>query len=127
MYQVKKNNLIFLSIIGLICLIKLFHIGYYRGNFSTNFLLHSFEKNFANNVAVNENILEAHGLIKKSKITNFTLSNKLILSGYFRQRIVEFSYPIRFEKNSRFIVALTDSKINCKVKLESEKIKLYEC
>ena len=127
MYQVKKNNLIFLSLIALVCLIKLFHIGYFRVNFSTNLLLHSFEKNFANNAAVNESIIEAHGLIKKSKIPNFTLSNNLILNGYFRQRIAEFSYPIRFEKNSRFVVALSDSKIGCKVKLESERIKLYEC
>ena len=127
MYQVKRNNLIFLTLIGLICLIKLFHIGYFRVNFSTNLLLHSFEKNFANNAAVNENILDAHGLIKKSNIPNFTLSNNLILSGYFRQRIVEFSYPIRFEKNSKFLVALSDSKLSCKVKLETERIKLYEC
>jgi hypothetical protein len=127
MYQIKRNNLIFLTLIGLICLIKLFHIGYFRVNFSTNLLLHSFEKNFANNAAVNENILDAHGLIKKSNIPNFTLSNNLILSGYFRQRIVEFSYPIRFEKNSKFLVALSDSKLSCKVKLETERIKLYEC
>ena len=127
MYQEKRNNLIFLSLIVIICLIKLFHIGYSRVNFSTNLLLHSFEKDFGNNVAVNANILEAHGLIKKSNISNFNLSNNLILSGYFRQRIVEFSYPIRFDKNSKFIVALSNSKISCKVKLQSERIKLYEC
>ena len=127
MYQVKRNNLIFLTLIGLICLIKLFHIGYFRVKFSTNLLFHSFEKNFANNIAVNESIIEAHGLIKKSKIPNFNLSNNLILNGYFRQRIAEFSYPIRFEKNSKFLVALSDSKLSCKVKLETERIKLYEC
>ena len=127
MYQEKRNNIIFLSLIFIICLIKLFHIGYFRVNFSTNLLFNSFEKDFANNSAVNENILEAHGLIKKSNISAFNLSNNLILSGYFRQRIVEFSYPIRFDKSSKFIVALSNSKISCKIKLQSEKIKLYEC
>lgn len=127
MYQEKRNNIIFLSLIFIICLIKLFHIGYFRVNFSTNLLFNSFEKDFANNSAVNENILEAHGLIKKSNISTFNLSNNLILSGYFRQRIVEFSYPIRFDKSSKFIVALSNSKISCKIKLQSEKIKLYEC
>ena len=127
MYQVKRSNLIFLSIIIIICLIKLFHIGYSRVNFSTNLLLHSFEKDFANNIAVSKNILEAHDLIKKSNISNFNLSANLILSNYFRHRIVEFSYPVRFDKNSKFIIALSDSKISCKVKLKSEKIKLYEC
>ena len=112
---------------GLICLIKLFHIGYYRINFSTNLLLHAFEKDFANNLAVTEDVLEAHELIKKSKMPDFNLSNNLNLNNYFRQRIVEFSYPIRFNKNSKFVIALPDSKLNCKIKLESERIKLHEC
>jgi len=127
MYQVKRNNLIFLSLIVIICLIKLFHIGYYRVNFSTNLLLHSFNKDFANNLAVNDRVLEAHKIIKKSNIPDFNISDNLISSGYFRQRIVEFSYPIRFNKNSKFVIALSDSNINCKVKLESEGIKLHEC
>ena len=50
MYQVKRNNLIFLSLIVIICLIKLIHIGYYRVHFSTNLLFHAFEKDFANNL-----------------------------------------------------------------------------
>ena len=91
----------------------------------TSFVCNS--KDFANNLAVNQNVLEAHGLIKKSNIADFNLSNNLNLSGYFRQRIVEFSYPIRFNKNSKFIIALSDSRLNCKVKLESERIKLHEC
>ena len=127
MYQVKRNNLISLSLIVIICLIKLFHIGYYRINFSTNLLFHAFKKDFANNLAVTENVLEAHELIKKSDIHDFNLSNNLNLSSYFRQRIVEFSYPIRFNKNSKFVIALPDSKLNCKIKLESERIKLHEC
>ena len=126
MYQVKRNSLIFLSLIIIICLIKLFHIGS-RVNFSSNLLQNSFKKGFANNIAVNDNILQAHALIKKSRISNFNLSNNLILSNYFRQRIVEFSYPARFDKNSKFVIALSDSKISCKVKLESERIKLHEC
>ena len=127
MYQVKRNNLIFLSLIVIICLIKLFHIGYYCINFSSNLLFHAFEKDFANNLAVTEDVLEAHELIKKSKIPDYNLSKNLNLNNYFRQRIVEFSYPIRFNKNSKFVIALPDSKLNCKIKLESERIKLHEC
>ena len=127
MYQEKRNNLIILSLIVIICLIKLFHIGYYRVNFSTNLLFHSFEKDFANNQAVSDNVLEAYQLIRKSKISNFNLSNKLYSNGYFKQRIVEFSYPIRLDANSQFVLALSDSRLSCKVKLESKRIKLYEC
>ena len=127
MYQAKRNNLIFLFLIVVICLIKLFHIGYYRINFSTNLLFHAFEKDYANNLAVSDNVLEAQELIKKSNILDFNLSNNLNLNSYFRQRIVEFSYPIRFNKNSKFLIALSDSNLNCKVILESERIKLHEC
>ena len=127
MYQVKRNNLIFLFLIVVICLIKLFHIGYYRINFSTNLLFYTFKKDFANNQAVSDNVLEAYQLIRKSKISNFNLSNKLYLNGYFKQRIVEFSYPIRLDANSQFVLALSDSRLTCKVKLESKRIKLYEC
>jgi polyphosphate kinase len=127
MYQVKRNNLIFLFLIVVICLIKLFHIGYYRINFSTNLLFYTFKKDFANNQAVSDNVLEAYQLIRKSKISNFNLSNKLYLNGYFKQRIVEFSYPIRLDTNSQFVLALSDSRLTCKVKLESKRIKLYEC
>ena len=127
MYQEKRNNLIILSLIVIICLIKLFHIGYYRVNFSTYLLLHAFEKDFANNLAVSDNVLEAHQLIKQSSIPDFNLSNNLILNDYFKQRIVEFSYPIRLNENSKFIIAPSDLKLNCKINLESERIKLYEC
>ena len=127
MYQVKRNNLIFLFLIVIICLIKLFHIGYYRINFSTNLLFYTFKKDFANNQAVSDNVLEAYQLIRKSKISDFNLSNKLYSNGYFKQRIVEFSYPIRLDANSQFVLALSDSRLTCKVKLESKRIKLYEC
>ena len=123
----KKKNLLFLFVVLSICLIKLFHIGYYRINFSTNLLFYTFKKDFANNQAVSDNVLEAYQLIRKSKISNFNLSNKLYLNGYFKQRIVEFSYPIRLDTNSQFVLALSDSRLTCKVKLESKRIKLYEC
>ena len=127
MYQAKRNNFPFLFLIVLICLIKLFHIGYYRIHFSPNLLFHTFERDFANNKAVSDIVLEANQLIEKAKIVDFNLSNNLILNDYFKQRIVEFSYPIRLNENSKFIIAPSDLKLNCKINLESERIKLYEC
>ena len=127
MHQVKRYNLIFLSLIVIICLIKLFHIGYYRINFSTNLLFYTFKKDFANNQAVSDNVLEAYQLIRKSKISDFNLSNKLYSNGYFKQRIVEFSYPIRLDANSQFVLALSDEELNCGVRLKTQRLKLYEC
>ena len=127
MYQVKRNNLIFLFLIVVICLIKLFHIGYYRINFSTNLLFYTFKKDFANNQAVSDNVLEAYQLIRKSKISDFNLSNKLYSNGYFKQRIVEFSYPIRLDSNSKFVLALSHEEVSCSVRLKTQRLKLYEC
>ena len=127
MYQVKRNNLIFLFLIVVICLIKLFHIGYYRINFSTNLLFYTFKKDFANNQAVSDNVLEAYQLIRKSKISDFNLSNKLYSNGYFKQRIVEFSYPIRLDANSQFVLALSHEEVSCSVRLKTQRLKLYEC
>ena len=127
MYQAKRNNLPFLFLIVLICLIKLFHIGYYRIHFSPNLLFHAFERDSGKNKAVSDIVLEANQLIKKAKIVDFNLSNSFISNAYFKQRIVEFSYPIRLNENSKFIIAPSDLKLNCKINLESERIKLYEC
>ena len=123
----KQKKITFFSVVLLICLIKLFHIGYYRINFSTNLLFYTFKKDFANNQAVSDNVLEAYQLIRKSKISNFNLSNKLYLNGYFRQRIVEFSYPIRFDANSQFVLALSHEELSCSVRLKTQRLKLYEC
>ena len=78
MYQAKRNNLPFLFLIVLICLIKLFHIGYYRIHFSSDLLIHAFERNFADNKAVSDIVLEANQLIKRAKIADFNLTNNLI-------------------------------------------------
>ena len=83
MYQAKRNNFPFLFLLVLICLIKLFHIGYYRVHFSPNLLFHTFERDFANNKAVSDIVLEANQLIEKAKIVDFNLSNNLILDDYF--------------------------------------------
>ena len=127
MKQRQKKNLLFLFAVLSICLIKLLHIGSQRIHFSPNILFHSFEKNYADNLAVSDIIIEGNKLIKKNNKSNFNLSNKLYSNGYFKQRIVEFSYPIRLDTNSQFVLALSDSRLTCKVKLESKRIKLYEC
>ena len=110
-----------------ICLIKLLHIGSQRINFSPNIFLHSFEKNYGDNLAVLDIVIEGNKLIKKINKSNFNLSNKLYLNGYFKQRIVEFSYPIRLDTNSQFVLALSHEELSCSVRLKTQRLKLYEC
>ena len=110
-----------------ICLIKLLHIGTQRIHFSPNILFHSFEKNYNDNLAVFDIIIEGNKLVKKINKSNFNLSNKLYSDGYFRQRIIEFSYPIRLDANSQFVLALSHEELSCGVRLKTQRLKLYEC
>ena len=127
MKQKQKKNLLFLFAVLSICLIKLLHIGSQRIHFSPNILFHSFEKNYNDNLAVSDIIIEGNKLIKKNNKFNFNLSNKLHLNGYFKQRIVEFSYPIRLDANSQFVLALSHEELSCSVRLKTQRLKLYEC
>ncbi len=123
----KRNDLIFLFLILLVCIIKLFHIGYKRVHFSSDLLINSFKENYGKEVVLEKNILEANKLILDNKIKNFNLSSNLKLNHYFKQRIVEFSYPVKLNKNSKFIITSNKENLNCKLKSTSEKLKLYEC
>ena len=127
MKQKQKKNLLFLFVVLSICLIKLLHIGSQRINFSPNIFFHSFEKNYGDNLAVSDIVIEGSKLIKKINKSNFNLSNKLYSNSYFKQRIVEFSYPIRLDTNSQFVLALSYEKLSCDVRLKTQRLKLYEC
>ena len=65
MKQKQKKNLLFLFVVLSICLIKLLHIGSQRINFSPNIFFHSFEKNYGDNLAVSNIVIEGNKLIKK--------------------------------------------------------------
>jgi polyphosphate kinase len=105
----------------------LLHIGSQRINFSPNIFFHSFEKNYGDNLAVSDIVIEGSKLIKKINKSNFNLSNKLYSNSYFKQRIVEFSYPIRLDTNSQFVLALSHEEFSCSVRLKTQRLKLYEC
>ena len=123
----KTKSFYFLTIVLLVCALKLVQIGYKRIHFSTDLFLNSFKKNFGEEHAVSENVLEAKKLILQSQISNFNLSNELVVNAYFRQRIIELSYPIRLNRNSKFLIVKNSEVIKCKLKSESKKFKFYEC
>ena len=127
MYKGKKSNYHFLFLILLICVLKLFHIGYKRVHFSTDLLFNSFVKNFGSEMALQEYVLEANKLIIDNQLINFDLSNNLKSNGYFKQRIVEFSYPVKLSEKSKFKITNLKEKVNCNLLSKSKKFKLYEC
>tara|TARA_A100001015_G_scaffold288044_1_gene358511 strand:- start:5988 stop:6362 length:375 start_codon:yes stop_codon:yes gene_type:complete len=124
--MIKKSSYLFL-VIATICLLKLVQIGYKRINFSSEILFNSFTEDFGGNIALSKNIIEGYKLISQNKLPDFNLSKNLISNGYFKQRIVEYSYPIRLNKDSNHLISQFQEKINCKLKSQSENLKLYEC
>ena len=127
MYKGKKSNYHFLFLILLVCVLKLFHIGYKRVHFSTDLLFNAFVKNFGSEMALQEYVLEANKLIIDNQLINFDLSNNLKSNGYFKQRIVEFSYPVKLSEKSKFKITYLKEKVNCNLLSKSKKFKLYEC
>tara|TARA_Y100001970_G_scaffold159719_1_gene195430 strand:+ start:6685 stop:7068 length:384 start_codon:yes stop_codon:yes gene_type:complete len=127
MLKEKRNDLIFLFLILLVCVLKLFHIGYKRVHFSTDLLINSFKENSGREIVVEKKILEANKLILDNKIQNFNISNNLKLNHYFKQRIVEVSYPIKLNQDSKFVITTNKEKLNCQLKSNSKEFKLYEC
>ena len=123
----KKKNFYLTIFLLLICTIKIIQIGYKRIHFSSDLLFNSFKKGFADNRAVSEDVLDAFKLISNHKISYFRLSDELMYNNYFRQRIVEFSYPVRLKKESKFLISNINEDFNCTMKSKSKKIKLYEC
>ena len=51
----------------------------------------------------------------------------LYKEGYFKQRIVEFSYPVKLSEKSKFKITNLKEKVNCNLLSKSKKFKLYEC
>ena len=127
MYKGKKSNYHFLFLILLVCVLKLFHIGYKRVHFSTDLLFNSFVKNFGSEMALQDYVLEANKLITDNQLINFDLSNNLKSNGYFKQRIVEFSYPVKLSEKSKFKITYLKEKVNCNLLSKSRKFNLYEC
>ena len=123
----KKKSLYLVTFLLLVCAIKLFQIGYKRIHFSSDLLLGSFKKSFGDELALGKDVLEANKLISEENILDFNLSHKLMLNNYFRQRIVEFSYPKRLNKESKFLITSINENLNCTLVSKLEKVKLYEC
>ncbi len=125
--MMKKSDLYIFAILIIVCVLKLVQIGYSRINFSTDILLNSFKKNYGEHIALKKDIIEAKKLLIENEITNFNLSEELMSNGYFKQRIVEFSYPIRLNETSKAVISLRNKSNKCKLKSKLNDLKLYEC
>jgi hypothetical protein len=128
----KKNlNKIF-SIFFLLCLFKIFYIGYFSSHFSFNILLNTFLPSNAENKSLSpygDDLIVIKKYFKKKKINNYSIEDKILKNcGGLCQRIIEFNYPIKHINNSNYIISSkADKFFKCKEIIKTKNLILNEC
>jgi len=126
---IKKNILII--VISIVCLLQFILIAH-RLSFNTDLLFNFYKKNYGmvESLKINKgfaSVLDIRKLSKKNNIKNFQLSEKL-QKPFFYSRIIETSYPIRLDQNSKYYFAFKSEFVKkCLLIENSGEINLYEC
>ena len=122
----KKLKILFIFV----CAFQLFYLLNNRSNFKIEVLKDPFSKNSGIIYALTPAVIESKNIITKHDLPDFTLSNDLEkIDIYFWQRSVEFNYPIRLKKDSKFIFYKINENIfdSCELVEEGTFIKLARC
>ena len=122
----KKLKILFIFV----CALQLFYLFNNRSNFKIEILKDPFSKNSGIVYALTPAVIESKNIITKYNLPDFNLSNDLKkIDIYFWQRSVEFNYPIRLKKDSKFIFYKISENIfdSCELVEEGAFIKLARC
>ena len=129
MKLIKKNILIIVILV--ICFLQFILIAH-RLSFNTDLLFHFYKKDYGmvESLKVNKGFVSVLNIVKLSKknnIKNFQLSEKLRESSFY-SIIVETSYPIKVDNNSKYYFAFKDKIVkDCTLIENLGEINLYEC
>ena len=122
----KKLKILFIFV----CALQLFYLFNNRSNFKIEILKDPFSKNSGIIYALTPAVIESKNILTKYNLPDFNLSNDLKkIDTYFYQRSVEFNYPIRLKKDSKFIFYQINENIldSCELVEEGTFIKLARC
>jgi hypothetical protein len=129
MKLIKKKTLII--IISIVCFLQFILIAH-RLSFNTDLLFNFYKKDYGmvESLKINKgfaSVINIKRLSKKNNIKNFQLSEKL-QSPFFYSRIIESSYPIKVNQNSKYYFAFKNEIVkNCLLLENFGEINLYEC
>ena len=125
--MINEQRIKFVFII--ICLLQIFYIFHSRSNFNFDTFKNPFKQSSGIIYALEPHVIEINSIIKKNKLNSFNLSAKLLKDTYLYQRSVEFNYPIRINKNSKFIFLDKEEEYpnSCKIVDTGNFTKLIEC
>ncbi len=101
--KINKNLIyIIITIIFFLQIILLAH----RNSFSPKLIFQFYKKDIGLVEGIkNSEILSILNIIKKNNLKTFKLSDELMKSRKIKQRVFESSYPVRYEKKSKNIIA----------------------
>jgi len=66
-------------------------------------------------IALTEPVLHTIEMLRANDIDDFRLSAGVSEEAFVRQRLIEGSWPIRFDKSSSFVVAYLNERTDCEV------------
>ena len=123
-----KNKKIFIFFL-FICLIQLFYIFNFRSGFKYDVFKDPFSINSGVIYALPIEVIEFKKIINDKNINTFNLSKKLQKDNLVYQRIIEYSYPNRFDNSSKYFISYKDEEVenNCKLNEIFTYLKLSKC
>ena len=125
MLSIKKIKFFFIIVL---CL-QLFYVYNNRSNFSYDVFKNSFSKNKTEIYALSPEVIESKYFLTELNINTFNLSDNIKGNVYLYQRLIEFNYPKRFDKKSKFYFFLVEENnyLNCKLLKAGKYLKIGKC
>ena len=126
-----RKKIIFL--LFALCLFKLYDIAGRSLNFSPNLFVNSFKKNAGEQSSLNHmsnKVVPLRNFLLSKNILEYKLSEEMMRNNFpLTQRVVEFIYPIKINKNSPILIThhTENAQENCELLYFSESVNVYEC
>ena len=89
----------------------------------------SFKENYGKIYALSPAVIESNYILNNFELVDFNLSQKLQNDTYFYQRVIEFNYPIRLNKNSNQTFHNLEEEVSdsCTTIKSGKYLKLIKC
>ena len=126
-----KTKIIF--IIFILCLAKLYHIAERRMNFSLDLLINSFSLNAGERSSLApfaSDVIKIKDFFLIKNVSEYKLSENVLKNcPRCSQRIMEFTYPIKFNQNATFLITYKneEKQKNCNIISFTKSYNIYEC
>ena len=109
--------------------IQIFYIYEYRSGFNFKIIKNPFAKDSGIEFSLPPQAIESRKIIVKNKLDSFNLSDGIKNNKALYQRIIEFNYPIRFQKDTNIYFFLKQENFpeNCEILEKGEYLYLSKC